>query len=169
LRVLIVDSDTGVSEALKEGMEEYCSASVTRAESGAVATHALRTEPIDLAVIDGALPDISSFELAERAADLNVPVLLISGHPNGHEICRTNGYPWLAKPFSLAALATAAMHITHAAGENIARIHQAYARLEANLDRREHLMADANRLVGESRDLKAQSAAARRKPTPRGD
>jgi DNA-binding NtrC family response regulator len=160
MRVLIVDNYAGVTEALKIGLEDYCTAVVTEAATSAIAACALRRLTLDLAVIDTALPGISSFELSEKAANSNVPVLLISGDPKGHHICETNHYPWLAKPFPLAALATA-MEITRAPSENIARLHQAYAQLRANLERSERVMEEAGRIVSESQRLMSLITAAR--------
>jgi DNA-binding NtrC family response regulator len=160
MRVLIVDNFAGISETLKIALEDYCRASVTEAATSAIAARALR-QPLDLAVIDTALPGISSFELSERAANSNVPVLLISGDPKGQQICETNHYPWLAKPFPLAALATAAMEITRVPSKNIARLHHAYALLRANLERSERVMAEAGRIVKESQRIISPTTAAR--------
>jgi DNA-binding response OmpR family regulator len=161
LRVLIVDNDADVSEALKGGMEDHCAAAVTCAQTGAAATRALGSLPLDLAVIDTELPDISSFELAESAANWSVPVLLISGHPDGQELCQANDYPWLAKPFSLSQLAATARQVFDDSRQNIVRLHDAYARLQANLAQAKAAVTEAHALVSETRRLRDHSIATR--------
>jgi DNA-binding response OmpR family regulator len=130
-RLLIVDTDEEVSQTLKDGMEEYCGAVVTRAETGTAALSTLQSEHLDVAVIDPGLPDMSGFDLAERAAESNVPVLLVSGHPERQEVCAVNQYPWLAKPFRLTTLAVVLGEITTGAHDNIIRVHHAYVRQKA--------------------------------------
>jgi DNA-binding response OmpR family regulator len=161
LRVLIVDNNADVAETLKYAIEIYCGATATCAETGAAAVRALRTEVLDVAVIDPGLPDMSGFELAERAADSNVPVLLVSGHPGRQEICQSYKYPWLAKPFSLSELGAAVTDISNASSQNIARIHNAYAHLRANLERANRLTVAASRIANESQKIKSDSVAAR--------
>lgn len=130
LQFLVVDDDEHVADVLKTGLEEYCGVSVTCVDSGAIATRVLENDPPDLAVIDVMLPDMSGLELAGRAADRKVPVLLISGHLDLQDASEMLDCPILAKPFSLRTLADAATTAVRDLHENIARLHRSRARLQ---------------------------------------
>jgi len=130
LQFLVVDDDKNVADVLKTGLEEFCGVAVTCADSGVIATQILKEHRPDLAVIDVVLPDMSGFDLAECAAQWEVPVLLISGDLERQDSCEVLGYPHLAKPFSLRSLADAAIAAVRDSRENIARLHESRARLD---------------------------------------
>ena len=102
-------------------------------------------------MIEAMLPDMTGFELAEIAADNNVPGLLIAGHPQGQERCRALGYPHLDKPFSLSALQAAATTVLRDARRNVERLHEAYERLTAHSLEARRLMEE---LVGLGANLR---------------
>jgi CheY-like chemotaxis protein len=135
LQFLVVDDDDEVCDAVATGLEQYCGATVVRASNGATASQILRAHRLDFAVIDVMLPDMSGFELAERAGNYNVPALLISGHPKEQEVCKAHGYPHLDKPFPLRTLADMARHVINAACDHIASMRRSYASLTATLER----------------------------------
>ncbi len=137
LQFLVVDDDDAVSEVLKTGLEEYCGAMVTCANSGQGAMEKIKAAPPDLAVIDVVLPDMSGFALAEWAAARNVAVLLISGHLDRQASCKLYGYPHLAKPFRLKVLASAAKLAMADTSDNIARVRRSHAQLMATADHSE--------------------------------
>jgi DNA-binding response OmpR family regulator len=164
----VVDDDGAVRHALAAGLEVFCGASVVRASSGLIATQVLQTQLVDLAVIEAFLPDISGYELAERAADCNVPVLLIGAHPTEQEACKVLGYPHLDKPFSLNVLADVARRILRDTRENIVRVHLAYARLMGTSARTERTVDESRKIRIESRRIRAESVAAREARMNRG-
>jgi CheY-like chemotaxis protein len=150
LRILLVDPDAPVSRVLSEALNQEFGADVTCAASGEVASRALRRSPWDLVVIEAMLPDMTGFELAEIAADNNVPGLLIAGHPQGQERCRALGYPHLDKPFSLSALQAAATTVLRDARRNVERLHEAYERLTAHSLEARRLMEATRRTWSQS-------------------
>lgn len=158
MQFLVVDDYVDVCDAVANGLEHYCGVAVTRAGNGASATAILESEPIDLAIIDALLPDISGFELAERAAGRHVPALLMSGHPKQQEACRVHGYPHLDKPFPLSALANAATAVLRSAAENVDLLRQSYAGLKLTRERNERIVGEARQLRIESRRIQAASA-----------
>jgi CheY-like chemotaxis protein len=129
LRILLVEPDAAVSGVLGEVLTQEFAADVSCAARGKAASRALRNTPWDLAVIEAMLPDMTGFELAKVAADNHVPGLLIAGHPQAQERCRSLGYPHLDKPFSLRALQAAATSVLLDAPRNVERLHEAYGRL----------------------------------------
>ena len=129
LRMLLVDPDASVSRVLSEALNFEFGADVTCAASGQTASLALRRTRWDLAVIEAMLPDMTGFDLAEIAANHNVPGLLVAAHPQAQDRCRTLGYPHLDKPFSLSALQVAATTVLRDAQTNVERLHKAYERL----------------------------------------
>jgi DNA-binding response OmpR family regulator len=159
LQFLLVEDDASVAETLKNSIEHVCEARVTSADNGASATHALGTLRFDLAVIDIILPDISGFELAARTAESNVPVLLISGHPEEQELCRLVGYPHLEKPFTFDALAKSARSILRDTRANIARVQQSYAKLTMTYEAARLLAEESHRLADDSPRIRAKSIA----------
>lgn len=132
LRMLLVDPNTSVSEVLGEALTDAFGADVTCAVSGKVARRVLHNRPWDFAVIEAMLPDMTGFELAEVVANYKVPGLLMAGHPQAQDMCRTLGYPHLDKPFSLRALHAAATTALCDAQQNVERLHKAYERLTAS-------------------------------------
>ncbi len=148
LRFLVVDDDHQVSAVLQAGLEEFCGAAVTCANTGSAAVQILRAKRFDLAVIDVLLPDMSGFELAEwSAANCNLPILLISGHLETQASCKLYGYPHLAKPFSLNELAKAAMAAMSNSRENIDRIHRSHAQLMATAQQPERAASESRSLL----------------------
>jgi CheY-like chemotaxis protein len=159
LRLLVTDDEQAVAEIIATALEVCCGAVVIRADSGTIATRALQTQPIDLAIIDTSLPDISGFEFAELAADGNVPALLISAHPRDQEQLMRYGYPHLVKPFRLAALVGAVTNALRSPKVNVAQLHQAYAMLRGNQSRHHCLysgVAESDRPLNDSQQRKGK-------------
>ncbi|GJL62908.1 MAG: hypothetical protein NPIRA04_15620 [Nitrospirales bacterium] len=82
-RVLVVDDDRGVREALAEYLEtlEY---SVTTAENGVDALKKYQHDNIDIILADLIMPDMDGMELLKRIRELNDDIiyLMITGHPS---------------------------------------------------------------------------------------
>jgi DNA-binding response OmpR family regulator len=157
LQVLVVDPDTEVAAVLADELQETFGALVSRAASGEVAAQVLSRLPCDLAVIEAMLPDISGFELAERAANGNVPALMISGHPQGQQACRIHGYPHLDKPFGLRDLVAAAKVSLSHGQQNIGRLHKAYQSLTATIGRTQTVREQGRQIRDEARQIRSKS------------
>jgi DNA-binding NtrC family response regulator len=110
----------------------------------------------DLAIIDVGLPEISGVELATFAANENIPVLLISGHPEINNKLERFDYPYLAKPFGLDKLAAEAVRVIAATGENIRRVKASAEKMRANKEALSAAVAESQRLLQE---IKTQHAA----------
>jgi DNA-binding response OmpR family regulator len=89
----------------------------------------MKGQRLDAMITDVDLPDINGFELAECAANLNVPILLAPGHPDAVSVCLQYSYPHLAKPFLPSDLAERAIQIIRAAADNIAQVRASTAKL----------------------------------------
>lgn len=153
LRMLVVDDDPNVCEAMKAGLEDYCGAAVLCGSTGASAIEFLKSQRLDAAIIDVDLPDVSGIELANRAANLNVPILLTAGHPDAVSLCADFSYPYLAKPFLPSILAEEAIHIIRKAAENIAQVRDLSAKLTATAASLAEAIKTARGLIGQSTQI----------------
>ena len=130
-KVLVVDNDPLVCDLVVDLMEVDLAAEVRRAMTGRLAAEAIEGGSFDLAIIAVLMPEISGFELAERAANRNIPSLLCTGHPEAMAQLQEHGYPYVAKPFKVADLLHEAAKTISATAENIARVKAAAASLQA--------------------------------------
>jgi hypothetical protein len=73
----------------------------------------------------------------------------MSAHPEKQELCRTYGFPHIAKPFRPSELVSLAMSVLRDSEENIIRVREACARLAKALangreaNRSNRLLADS--------------------------
>ena len=100
--LLVVDDDRSFVEAISIFLEDH-GFSTASAFGGLAGLTLLQRGPVDLAVVDVNLPDISGIELAERLhrAGRDVPLILISSDDGSdvQERCRAVGArSFLAKP-----------------------------------------------------------------------
>ena len=107
-RVLVIDDDPGVLEALALllAMEGF---DVVEAESGAVAVAAARTDAFDIAITDLRMPGMSGTEtlVALRQIHPSLPVIIASGFlAEGvvAECLRLGALACIRKPFDLEDL-----------------------------------------------------------------
>ena len=79
-RILVVDDDAYVREALREHLE-HAGFLVLEAADGKVASDLLDREPVDLVLLDLELPRVSGLELLAHMVDdhAEVAVLIVSG------------------------------------------------------------------------------------------
>jgi CheY-like chemotaxis protein len=107
--VLVVDDDPLVLDLMTEILEGMGCA-VTTAYSGTQALKVLEQNPrIDLLVSDINMPELSGYELAERAKRIRrgLHVLFVSGREtSGH------GFPIIRKPFLKEDLISVMRHTT---------------------------------------------------------
>jgi CheY-like chemotaxis protein len=96
---LVVDREEAICQLIRAVLEDI-GVDVTCA-AGAAATRALlrRGRRFHLAFIAVILPDESGEALAAELAARSVPVVLISGHPEGIRRGPGSGFPFLRKPF----------------------------------------------------------------------
>lgn len=99
LNVLVIDDEPMICEITAEAIAEHFGAHVEYAVSAVEGARLLQVQAFNFALIDDILPDGSGIELAILAANENVPVLLITAHPDAHMKMVEFGFPSLAKPF----------------------------------------------------------------------
>jgi DNA-binding response OmpR family regulator len=101
-RILVVEDEPFVYDAIKAALAFKGGFDVSHAADGEAAIAILAQEVLDLAFVDVFLPKMSGVEVAERAFAHNVPVILMSGHPDVITKPENYRFPILAKPFRLS-------------------------------------------------------------------
>jgi DNA-binding response OmpR family regulator len=99
------------------------------------------------------MPEVSGYDLAERAADKNVPALLCTGHADALAKLERCGCPHLVKPFKGVELVYAAATIITHAAENIRRVKASLAQLRLTAAGLQAAMDESARLMQESKVL----------------
>lgn len=107
-RLLLVDDDAPLRSLLKELLEDAGYA-VTDAADGALALAELDRGTYDAVLSDIVMPDVTGFDLlrAVRQRDLDLPVVLMTGHPDKDSAARAVNYGalvYLVKPIETARL-----------------------------------------------------------------
>jgi DNA-binding response OmpR family regulator len=144
-RILVIDDDPAVCELITACFQELAGTAVDYALDGLLGAQKLQQGHFDLALIDGALPTVSAFQLAGIAANENTPVLILSGHPEYTEKFHSFDYPYLAKPFSLDQLLFESRRVIAEASENIRRVKASAARMQANVEALKASIAESQR------------------------
>lgn len=108
IRVLVVDDDAAVLRASAAALRRR-GATVEMASSGREAIHRVRTAVWDVIISDLSMPEMSGLELLKevRAYDVDVPVILTTGHPDLESAMRAveyGAFRYLTKPVSAEAL-----------------------------------------------------------------
>ena len=108
--VLVVDDEPSIRLTMGEFLKRAGYSVSTAADYESAALH--NTEDFDVAVIDINLPGKSGVQLLQKicAADVYVPVIMITGEPNLSvipEIVRAGAYDFIAKPIVKDVLLTA--------------------------------------------------------------
>ncbi|MGD8882966.1 MAG: response regulator [Desulfobacterales bacterium] len=109
--VLLVDDDTEMLHALKEGFKKYQeSFAVVLAEDGLQAVERLKRNLISLVVTDLKMPHMDGFELLAHIMVHypDIPVIIITGYstPEMEQLAREGGaVGYIAKPFLIENLA----------------------------------------------------------------
>ena len=109
--VLLVDDDTEMLHALKEGFKKYQeSFAVLLAEDGRQALESLKQNIISLVVTDLKMPNMDGFELLAHIMEHypDIPVIIITGYstPEMEQLAREGGaVGYIAKPFLIENLA----------------------------------------------------------------
>ena len=108
VRVLVVEDEVRLSEALKRGLDAEGFA-VDLAHDGAVGLWMATEHPYDVVVLDIMLPGLNGFEVCARlrAAGIATPVLMLTakdGELDEAEALDTGADDFLSKPFSYVVL-----------------------------------------------------------------
>ncbi len=109
--VLLVDDDTEMLHALKEGFKKYQeSFAVLLAEDGLRALGVLKQNIISLVVTDLKMPNMDGFELLAHIMEHypDIPVIIITGYstPEMEQLaCEGGAVGYIAKPFLIENLA----------------------------------------------------------------
>jgi len=104
-RVLIVEDELLVALMIEDFLGDFGCSTVGPCGSVETALHAVRTESLDLAVLDVNLAGERAYPVAEALAERRIPFLFLSGYgddaiPPGH-----SDWKVCAKPFRSADLA----------------------------------------------------------------
>jgi DNA-binding NtrC family response regulator len=99
-RILVVDDEEAICDVLREFLsgEGY---RVECAHDGTEARATLEGRDVALVILDVLLPGERGLELADDAAAMGIPVVLMSGHPEFIPIADGSSYPTMRKPFRL--------------------------------------------------------------------
>jgi CheY-like chemotaxis protein len=104
-RVLVVEDDEGVAEAISMALEDRYE--ILQAHNGQQALALLATTPVDLVVLDLMMPVMDGHEFMDefRAAGGTTPVIVASASPDlAHHCARIGAQDFLSKPYDLDAL-----------------------------------------------------------------
>lgn len=104
-RILVVDDDQGVRDALAEYLSSL-GYEVTTAEDGEDALNKYRKGDFDIVLADLIMPNVDGMELLKRIRDVNDDVifLMITGHPSigtAVESINCGADDYITKPFHL--------------------------------------------------------------------
>jgi DNA-binding NtrC family response regulator len=146
-RVLVVDDEPSICSLLTDALQDGLSADVTCALSGAAGATLIAVVQFDLALIDVRLGDGSGVGLAKLAANENVPVLLMSGHPSIAVDLQRLALPFLAKPFTMDRLFAEARRVILETADNINRVKASAARLQTNIESLTDVVETSRRLI----------------------
>ncbi|MGE0454929.1 MAG: EAL domain-containing protein [Vicinamibacteria bacterium] len=110
-RILVVDDDAGLREALEETLRD-AGYEVTSAGDAAGALETLASESLDAVVSDICMPGLSGMDLlrAVRARDPDLPVVLVTGSPSletAIDAVALGAFKYLTKPVHGAELRAA--------------------------------------------------------------
>src|SRR5215218_7716123 len=103
-RVLVVDDETGIREAIKMTLE-YEGYKVDEARSGNEGLEKAGRVPYDAILLDIKMPVLDGIEVLENLKDqkINTPVVMVSGHGDVHtavECTKRGAYDFLEKPLN---------------------------------------------------------------------
>lgn len=104
LRVLLVEDEGGVALLIEDMLEDLGCEVVASAARLSRAYEALRSQPIDLAVLDVNLAGEASFDLARMLVERNIPFVFSTGYGGGGLPADLQNQPVIAKPFNQSEL-----------------------------------------------------------------
>jgi DNA-binding response OmpR family regulator len=102
-RLLLVDGEHAICAFVSSVLEDIGYA-VACAASGREARAIAAAGGLTCALVEVMLPDGSGAALADDLTRLGIPVILMSGHPDGIKTGGAGRHTFLQKPFSVASL-----------------------------------------------------------------
>ena len=108
-KILIVDDDAELREALTEQLSLHEEFEAVAAESGAKGVQAAKTGQIDLVIMDVGLPDIDGREAVRilRKNGFKAPIIMLTGHDTDSDTIlglESGANDYVIKPFRFAVL-----------------------------------------------------------------
>ena len=108
MKILIIEDDKEISEALKEGLEDE-SYAVDTCLDGEDGYHTAMADEYDLIILDVMLPSMNGFEVCQklRAEKNTTPILMLTARGQSQDVVRGLDYgadDYLAKPFNFDVL-----------------------------------------------------------------
>ena len=140
LSILVVDDEKGYRDEISEYLVD-CGFTVLVAEKPSKALEILHSAPIDIAIVDLKLPEMSGIELLKKILDFDpeIAVIMISGHGDMESVIkamREGALDFFAKPFDLIdiqySIERTQKYLT--LHEQISEIRQTYEKLLSSQD-----------------------------------
>ncbi|MCA1300231.1 response regulator transcription factor [Stappia indica] len=108
-KILIVDDDSDLREALVEQLSLYDEFETLEAETAAAGINTAKTEHVDLLLMDVGLPDIDGREAVKllRKNGFKAPIIMLTGHDTDSDTIlglEAGANDYVAKPFKFAVL-----------------------------------------------------------------
>jgi DNA-binding response OmpR family regulator len=108
-KILLVDDDADLREALAEQLMGVDDFDVYEAETGAAGVERARTEMHDLVILDVGLPDLNGLEVCRemRRAGVKCPVIILTGQDSDADTIRgleAGANDYVTKPFKFPVL-----------------------------------------------------------------
>jgi CheY-like chemotaxis protein len=108
-RILIVDDDAELRDALVEQLSLHEEFEAVSAETGAKGVQAAKGGPVDLVIMDVGLPDIDGREAVRilRKNAFKAPIIMLTGHDTDSDTIlglESGANDYVAKPFRFAVL-----------------------------------------------------------------
>lgn len=108
-KILVVDDDTDLSEALVEQLSLYDEFELSQAGSAAAGIQAAREGHVDLIIMDVGLPDMDGREAVKvlRKGGIRTPVIMLTGHDTESDTIlglEAGANDYVVKPFRFAVL-----------------------------------------------------------------
>jgi DNA-binding response OmpR family regulator len=108
-KILIVDDDSDLSEALTEQLSLYDEFELSRASSATAGIQAARDNHVDLIIMDVGLPDMDGREAVKllRKAGVRAPIIMLTGQVTDSDAIlglEAGANDYVTKPFRFAVL-----------------------------------------------------------------
>jgi DNA-binding response OmpR family regulator len=108
-KILIVDDDRELCDALREQLSLYEEFEAVAAENGSMGVEAAKAGQIDLVIMDVGLPDIDGREAARilRRNGFKAPIIMLTGHDTDSDTIlglESGANDYVTKPFRFAVL-----------------------------------------------------------------
>ena len=116
-KILVLDDDPDIGTMIKM-MLEYKGYSVTVSDRAEQANEILKTDAVDLIIMDMLLSGVNGTDLCsefkKNSSIAHIPVIMISAHPNAKEICLQAGADeFISKPFDMQDILSKIERLIH--------------------------------------------------------